>query len=111
MVPYTPDLALRLEDGSIDFAFALASTPLPAGAQSMPIAVDRLAVVMRRGHPAAKRRWTMRDYGSFGHATIAILGDQQSEMDAVLAKAGTSRKIVFTSPHFMAALAREPSVH
>jgi DNA-binding transcriptional LysR family regulator len=105
MVPYIPDLALRLEDGSIDFAFALASTPLPVGARSTPIADDRLAVVMRRGHPAAKRRWTMADYGRFGHATIAILGDQQSDMDAVLAKAGISRKVAFTSPHFTAALA------
>jgi DNA-binding transcriptional LysR family regulator len=41
MVPYIPDLALHLEDGSIDFAFPLASTPLPAGARSTPVADDR----------------------------------------------------------------------
>ena len=105
MVPYSPDISTRMEDGSVDFAFALASSQLPSGARSMPIATDRLAVVMRRGHPAAKRRWTLADYGRFKHATVAILGDRQSEMDTILAEAGITRTIAFTSPHFTAALA------
>jgi DNA-binding transcriptional LysR family regulator len=105
MVPYASDLFARMEDGSVDFAFALASTPLPSGARSMPLAADRLVVVMRRGHPAAKRRWTLADYGRYGHATVAIFGDRQSEMDTILADAGITRRIAFTSPHFTAALA------
>ena len=105
MVPYASDLATRMEDGSVDFAFALASTPLPVGARSMPIAADRLAVVMRRGHPAAQRRWTLTDYGRYSHATVGIFGDRQSEMDTILAAAGITRRISFTSPHFTAALA------
>jgi DNA-binding transcriptional LysR family regulator len=105
IVPFSSDLALRMEEGAIDFCFALATTPLPAGVRSMPIADDRLAVVMRRGHPAARGRWTLEDYAKYSHATVTILGDQQSEMDAILADAGITRTIGFTSPHFTAALA------
>lgn len=105
MVSYREDLIQRMEEGTIDLAFALASTPLPAGARSLPIATDRLALVMRRGHPAARRKWTLADYGRFEQATVAILGDRKSEMDALLAEAGVTRRIAFTSPHFMAALA------
>lgn len=105
VVPITTDLAARMEDGSVDFCFALASTPLPAGARSMPVASDQLAVVMRHGHPAARRRFALNDYARFGHATVTILNDRQSEMDAILADAGITRTIRFTSPHFTAALA------
>ena len=41
-----------------------ATTPLPVGAISEPIAVDRLALVMKRGHPAADRLWAIADYRS-----------------------------------------------
>ncbi|MDX2203730.1 MAG: LysR substrate-binding domain-containing protein [Hyphomicrobiaceae bacterium] len=105
IVGYSADLGQRMDDGRIDLAFALATTPLPAGARSMPVAVDRLAVVMRRGHPAAARPWRMADYARFDHATVSILGDASSEMDAALAKAGITRRVAFTSPHFTAALA------
>ena len=60
---------------------------------------------MRRGHPAAERQWTLGDYAEFAHVTVALLGDDQSEIDARLAEAGVARRIASTSPHFMAALA------
>jgi DNA-binding transcriptional LysR family regulator len=103
--PLGPDLHARIESGALDFVFAVATTPLPPGATSEAIARDRLALVMRRGHPAAARRWTLDDYAEFAHVTVALLGDGQSEIDARLAEAGIARRIAFTSPHFMAALA------
>ena len=105
MEAYGRDLIARMEDGTLDFAFALATTPLPVGAMSEPAAADRLALVMRRDHPAARQRWTLADYGRFDHVGIAILGDGQSELDARLAAAGVSRRISLVTPHFMAALA------
>lgn len=105
MVPYTFDLARRMEEGSVDLAFALETTPLPAGTRTRVLGDDRLTVVMRRRHPAANRKWTMRDYDRFDHATVALMGDPPSDMDAILAKARITRKIAFTSPHFLAALA------
>jgi DNA-binding transcriptional LysR family regulator len=105
MTSYSRDLAARMETGQIDFAFATASTPLPPGAASMPLAEDRLALVMRREHPAANRNWTIADYASVDHVSISILGDGVSDLDAALAAQGVSRRIMLTTPHFTAALA------
>jgi DNA-binding transcriptional LysR family regulator len=105
MEPYGPDLIARMEQGTLDLAFALATTPLPAGTMSEPIADDRLALVMRRGHPAAGRAWTIADYGRFDHVSVALLGDGRSEIDTLLAAAGVTRRIALVTPHFTAALA------
>ena len=99
------DIIGRMEQGQVDLCFATAATPLPPGAVSEPLASDRLALVMRRGHPAANRDWSLADYALFPHATVAFFGDGVSEIDAALAAAGIERRIALTTPHFMAAIA------
>jgi len=103
--PYGPDMIRRMEDSALDFAFALSTSDLPIGAMSMPIANDRLALVMRRGHPRAVQSWTINDYGAFDHVGIALLNDGRSELDGLLAAAGVSRRVALVTPHFTAALA------
>ena len=102
---YGPDISGRVNSGAVDFAFALASTELPAGAKSIALGRDELALVMRRKHPAAKRAWTVADYGIYSHVGISILGDGRSELDAQLATHGVQRRMGLVTPHFMAALA------
>lgn len=102
---YTPDLVQRMETGQIDLAFAQSSTPLPPGAHSQAYANDKLALVMRRGHPMAKKKWTIQDYGKVDQVGISLFGDAGSEMDAQLAKAGVKRRVALVTPHFIAALA------
>jgi DNA-binding transcriptional LysR family regulator len=102
---YGPDLVERVETGRIDLAFATASTPLPPGARSEGYAFDKLALVLRKGHPMAKKTWTIEDYGVVSHVGISILGDAGSELDAQLAKVGVHRRIALVTPHFIAALA------
>lgn len=103
--PYGTDMVRRMENGALDFAFAVSTTDLPSGAVSMPVANDRLALVMRRGHPRAARPWTIADYGTCDHVGIALLNDGRSEMDGLLAAAGVNRRIALVTPHFIAALA------
>jgi DNA-binding transcriptional LysR family regulator len=105
MEPYSHDIAKRMENGTLDFVFALSTSPLPPGAESEVLCEDRLALVMRRGHPAENQNWTIQDYARFNHASIGILGDGISELDAQLALHGVKRRIALTTPHFMAALA------
>ena len=102
---YGPATLERLNGGALDLAFALSSTPLASGAYSEIVYEDRLALVMRRGHPGAQGPWTFADYGSYSHVGVALIGDGQSEIDTVLAAAGVSRHIAVVTPHFMAALA------
>ena len=101
---YSPNLIQRMELGEIDLAFATASTPLPPGARSETYAKDKLALVMRAGHPLAKRKWTISDYGKVNQVGISIFGDSGSEMDAQLAKVGVHRRMALITPHFIAAL-------
>lgn len=102
---YGPDLVERVETGRLDLAFATATTPLPPGARSESYAHDRLALVLRKGHPMAKKKWSIEDYGKVSHVGISILGDAGSELDAQLAKAGVHRRMALVTPHFIAALA------
>jgi DNA-binding transcriptional LysR family regulator len=103
--PIGPDIIERVEQGRVDLCFATAATPLPPGAFSEALASDRLAIVMRRGHPAANREWTAADYAAYPHATVAFFGDSLSEIDARLAAFGVERRIMLTTPHFMATIA------
>jgi len=102
---YGNDAERRLQAGELDFAFALASTPLPPGTRSALVAQDRLALVMRRGHRASRGRITLEQYAGLTHAAISISGDGRSEIDAELATHGLEREIGFTAPQFTAALA------
>ncbi len=103
--PYRRDTSERLNDGSLDLAFALSTTPLRSGTYSEAVAGDRLALVMRRGHPAARRAWSIADYGSCQHVEVDVLGAGQSPVDAILAARGIGRRIRLLTPHYMAALA------
>ena len=103
--PYAPDLFNRMNDGTLDFAFALADTPLPRGAASAPLGRDELALVMRRGHPAAKSKCALEDYARLGHVGVRIFGDGVSEIDRQLAAHGLKREMKLITPHFMAAMA------
>ncbi len=102
---YGPDLVERVETGRLDLAFATATTPLPPGARSESYAHDRLVLVLRKGHPMAKKKWTIEDYGKVSHVGISILGDAGSELDAQLARVGVHRRMALVTPHFIAALA------
>jgi DNA-binding transcriptional LysR family regulator len=103
--PLRADIPQRVQAGDLDLAFALATTPLPPGAYSEPLCEDRLALIMRRNHPAADAAWTLADYARFDHVTVGIIGDNLSDIDAELAEAGVVRRAALTTPHFLAALA------
>lgn len=103
--PYGPSTPARILSGDLDLVFAITTTPLAPGAHSEVVAEDHLALVMRRGHPAADRPWTLADYGDWPQAVVALVGDGQSDMDAILASAGVTRRIALVTPHFTAALA------
>ena len=103
--PYSRDIFTRMNDGTLDFAFALVDTPLPRGAASDPLGHDEMALVMRKGHPAAKSNITLQHYAKLEHTNVRIFGDGLSEIDRQLAAAGLKREVKLMTPHFMAALA------
>lgn len=102
---YTRDVFKRLEDGSVDLVFFNAETPLPPGTVSTVIFEDRYALVMREKHPAAAKKWTLAEYAKWESVVVSLIGDGRSDIDARLAKAGLTRRIGLSTPHFMGCLA------
>jgi DNA-binding transcriptional LysR family regulator len=104
-LPVTPDVRERIEAGDVDLVFATSTTPLPPGAHSETVAQDGFALACRRGLRAPDHVWTLPEYAAQAHATVSIFGDRLTDIDAELAEAGLVRRIAFTSPHFLGALA------
>lgn len=102
---YTRDVFKRLAEGALDLVFFNTQTPLPPGAVSTVVGEDRYALVMREGHPAAKKKWTLADYGKWDSVVVSLTGDGMSDIDARLAKAGITRRVGLSTPHFMGCLA------
>ena len=102
---YSPNIVERVETGQLDLVFATSTTPLPPGSRSETYAHDRIALVLRKDHPMARRTWKVEDYGRVDHVGISIFGDAGSELDAQLAKFGVQRRMALVTPTFIAALA------
>lgn len=102
---YTRDVFKRLADGDVDLSFFHTGTSLPPGAVSTVVGEDRYALVMREGHPAARKKWTLADYAEWESVVVSLVGDGMSDVDARLAKAGVTRRVGLTTPHFMGCLA------
>jgi DNA-binding transcriptional LysR family regulator len=104
-VPISGDVRERVDAGDIDIVFAISTAPLPPGVLSEPLAQDGLALVTRRGARRGAGPWTLEEYAAREHVTVSIFGDRQSDIDAELASAGLVRRIAYTTPHFLGALA------
>ncbi|WP_226016940.1 LysR family transcriptional regulator [Novosphingobium sp. FKTRR1] len=101
--PINREMPDRMRAGEIDLAFALDSTPLPPGVMSEPLMEDRLAVVMRRGHPSGEA-WSIADYARYPSVIISLLGGNSSQMDGELGASGITRSIAAIVPTFRAAV-------
>ena len=102
---YSSDTAQQLNDGTLDLVFALSNTPLRAGTYSEVVAEDRLALVMRKGHPAVGRTWSLDDYGSWQHVVVDVNGEGDAFIETILAARGIGLRIGLSTPTFMGALA------
>lgn len=99
--PY-PDLAERLSDGRLDAAVGPA-IPMPAGILRSRLVNEGFEVVVRAGHPVARRRWTLARYLELRHLVIAPRGRPGSTVDDVLASRGQVRRVAMRVASFVAA--------
>lgn len=98
--------AEQLEDGRVDLAM-LPSAPAHLANQphlsSQPLLRERFACLLRRGHPALRRKLTLERYLELKHVVVAPRGNPGSLVDTELRRLGYTRRIAVRVPHFLIA--------
>lgn len=94
-------IARQAEQGEIDLAFHT-SEGAPPGMRRKLLFAERYVLVGRAGHPRLKRRPTLAQFCQLDHVIVSPDGGGFSGItDEVLSKAGLTRRVVLSVPHFL----------
>ena len=95
------DNVRRVADGAADLAVGVFDA-LPASLYRRALYEDRLACVLRAGHPDAAGL-DLDGYLALRHIVVTISGVGASPVDAALSARGLTRRVALRVPHFLAA--------
>nr|WP_042303707.1 LysR family transcriptional regulator [Paraburkholderia kururiensis] len=95
------ELAKQAEQGAIDLAFHT-TEDAPPTLRRRALFTERYVLVSRAGHPRLKRRPTLAQFCQLEHVIVSPKGGGfVGVTDDVLAKAGMTRRVVLSVPHFL----------
>lgn len=97
----TLDLAEMLERGQIDLAISAHSEPAERFASQLLIR-DQYVAVLRKGHPALRRKLTLKSFAELQHLSISSSGEDLSFVDRALAGHHFTRSIALEAPYLAA---------
>ncbi|MES2352467.1 MAG: LysR family transcriptional regulator [Pseudomonadota bacterium] len=96
------DAVSLLDAGEVD-----AAVGVPGGATpripTMPLFEERFVCVMRKGHPLAKKRMSLKGFLACQHLLVSPEGDGVGHVDVRLAQLGHKRDVAITLPQMYAA--------
>jgi DNA-binding transcriptional LysR family regulator len=95
------NMADLLERADLDLAITAADTPAERFA-SRVLLEDRYVVVMRRRHPAARRKLDLATFAKLPHLVISSTGEDIGFIDSTLASHGHARSVVLEAPYLSA---------
>ncbi len=99
MVPVR--IARQAEQGEIDLAFHTVEGS-PPSLRRRTLFAERYVLVGRAGHPALKRRPTLKQFCALEQVIVSPDGGGfQGITDEVLAERGLERRVVLSVPHFL----------
>jgi len=102
-VPNTPDDPSLLRDQGSDLAVGIYGD-LPQEMRNRQLLTDRFVCVVRKGHPAAAKRFTLERFVSLPHIQVAPRGTPGGYLDDVLRERGLTRTVARAVPYFVTAL-------
>jgi len=102
-VPNTPDDAAALRDQGSDLAVGIYGD-LPQEMLHRRLLTDRFVCVVRKGHPALGKRFTLEQFVSHPHIQVAPRGKPGGYLDDVLRERGLTRTVARAVPYFVTAL-------
>jgi DNA-binding transcriptional LysR family regulator len=98
--------AEQLEDERVDLAM-LPSAPAHLVTRpylaSQLLMKERFVCLLRRGHPALRRKLTLERYLELEHVVVAPGGNPGSLVDTELGRLGHTRRVAVRVPHFLIA--------
>lgn len=99
-----PHIAKQAEKGEIDLALQTLDVVAP-GLRSQKLFDEHYVLVGRKQHPRLKRRPTLAQFCSFDHVVVSPEGGNfRGSTDTALEKAGVTRRVVLSVPHFLTAM-------
>lgn len=94
----------ELRQGQIDLALGVfASAKLPDDIRLRALYRDEFVTLLRKGHPALRKPWTIELYAELDHVLTASRGGNKGVVDDVLAEHGLQRRIARVASAFAAA--------
>jgi DNA-binding transcriptional LysR family regulator len=93
----------ELQSGEIDLGIAGFFGDLPDGFYQQKLFSDSFSCCMRKNHPLAAKKMTLKTYCELPHILIAPSGDLSSQVDKILAKNKIKRQIAIGTSGFLAA--------
>ncbi len=91
-----------IRDGTCDLGVGVISGP-PADVELEDLFEERFVCLLRKGHPASKRRLTLRRYAALDHILVAPGGTPRGVADRVLEEHGLHRRVARTVASFVVA--------
>jgi len=85
------DLAEQIDLGRIDLAIGIFAQ-VPARLNARTLMSQGEAILMRKGHPAARRRLTLRDVASYPLVAISVGGQEEGAVDGFILERGLARQ-------------------
>jgi len=95
-----PSTFERLRTGAIDLSIGV-NDRLDPDIHRTPLFHDRLVAVVRRGHPALRRRVTLGRFAALEHLLVAPTGTPTGLVDHLLAEHRLTRRVARTSSTFL----------
>lgn len=85
------DLAEQIDLGRIDLAIGIFSQ-VPPRMSSRTLMAQGEAILMPKGHPASRRKLTLRDLARFPLVTLSVGGEEEGAIDGFILERGLARQ-------------------
>lgn len=85
------DLAEQIDLGRIDLAIGIFSQ-VPARLNARTLMAQGEAILMRKGHPASRRKFALRDLAKYPLVTVSVGGQEEGAVDGFIVERGLARQ-------------------
>jgi DNA-binding transcriptional LysR family regulator len=85
------DLAEQIDLGRIDLAIGIFSQ-VPPRLNARTLMTQSEVILMRKGHPAARRKLTLGDFAKYPLVTISVGGQEEGAVDGFIFERGLARQ-------------------